>query len=216
MTSTPDETLSETSPGAAFGIEDVTEAPSPEDFSWDDFLAGVRSQRRAVKIHPRADLVATMEELAGEYARLDDQGAKAADKRTVAAKFETARAEFHDTARWFVVEARSSDWVKKFREAASKRHGVTLPEEGERWDEALQPVLLEQVAAQVLTPAGVTAEGLARLGEVAEGELNKLIAAVTIANSQIAGAAQVASPDFSLGRSASRPPSGSKKPSGRR
>lgn len=183
---------------------DVTPGVDAEDFDFEAFLSGVRPTRRAVKVYARADLVAQMEEVAGGYR--DDLPAQA--KKKVLAEVTRLRDEFEASGRWFVAEARSSEWVEKFREDATKKAGDTGPLDAEQDDlteaqkSAREKVTLMQTAAQVVSPSGVTVDGLERLGDIAPAELNKIIAAVTFANRQSAGSAQVLTRDFSQGHSA--------------
>lgn len=187
---------------------EVVDATGPqveaEDFDWNAFLSGVRSTRRAVKVYGRADLVADMEEAAGNYR--DDMPAQ--EKKRLVAEITRLRDEFEASGRWFVAEARSSDWQEKFRKDAAKRLGVDIGEdESDPSPEQVagrKAVQTEQAAAQIVSPTGVTAEGLARLGEINEGELNKIVTAVAFANGQQAQSAGVLKRDFSPAPSAQK------------
>lgn len=205
MSTDPEKMLYEETPEAPV---DVTPEVDVEDFDFEAFLSGVRATRRAVKVYARADLVAQMEEVAGGYR----ENMPAAAKKKILAEVTRLRDEFEASGRWFVAEARSSEWVEKFREDATQRAGDTGALDAEQDDltpeqvKARQQVTLMQTAAQIVSPSGVTVDGLERLGQIAPAELNKVIAAVTFANRQSAGSAQVLTRDFSQGRSAKTPP----------
>lgn len=202
--STEDRSLADEAKQGHDDIVDASPAIDAEDFDFEEFLSGVRPTRRAVKVYARADLVAQMEEVAGGFR--DDLPAQA--KKKVLAEITALREQFEASGRWFVAEARSAEWVEKFREDASKTAGDTGSLDAAEDDltpeqiRARQRVTLMQAAAQVVSPKGVTTEGLERLGEVAPAELNKIIAAVTFANRQSAASAQVLSRDFSPAPSA--------------
>lgn len=193
---TDDETLA----SAPVETVDVTETQTVEDFDFESWLAGARPTRRAVKVYGRADLVAQMDEVAGGYR--DDL--PAARKREIAGEVERLKGEFEASGRWFVLEARSSEWQDRFRKDTAKSLGVDIASEDTPLEElthaqvdARRVVTLHQAAAQVASPSGVTPEGLARLGEINEGELNKIIVAAVMANSKTAQSADVLTRDFS-------------------
>ncbi len=209
MSETPNLTmLGEAESGAAF-VKDTSADVEVEDFDFDAFLAGVRSTRRSTKVYARADLVATMEELAQAY----EDSTVAAERTRIINEFDKARDDFHASGRWFTVEKRSGEWVEKFRADTAKRLGLNLGDgEDDKGDpDAQMTALLHQLAEQVVVPSGVTYEGLRRLYDVNEGELNKLIVAGAMANQQQAESAKVVSPGFSLRPSAKKPATGSSK-----
>lgn len=191
---------------------DVSPDVDAEDFDFGAFLDGVRATRRAVKVYARADLVAQMDEVAGGYR--DDLPAQA--KKKILAEVTRLSEEFEASGRWFVTEARSKEWIDDFRAKTARRLGVdpadSVEADGDltpEQREARKAVLLEQVAAQVVVPSGVTAEGLARLGQVNVGELNKIVTAMAYANSQ--SAAKGMARDFSPAPSAKSGTAGSKR-----
>lgn len=186
-----------------------------EDFDAGAFLAGVRSTRRSVQVVERGDLVGDMERLAHQYADADEADDDAACER-IAAEFDKVAAQFHASKRWFTAEKRSGEWVDGFREDVATRLGLDVGDprantKDAKEIEARTLVTLHQVAAQIVSPKGVTVEHLQALYEANEGELNKLIAAVAAANRQTASAAKVATPGFSLRRSDSKGTAGSKR-----
>lgn len=208
--------------GEAFFVADTSAPADPEDFDWDDFLAGVRPTRRSVKIHPRGDLLATMDECEVQLDALalehEEKSTTAARKKVIKTEFETLadrmdslKAEFNASARWFTVEARSSEWVEKFRKGYAKDNGFTLPEDGEEIDSDKGiDMLLAQLAEQIVVPSGVTAKNLHRLYDVAESEVQKLLVAQGF-TSRVAASAKVLTRDFSLPRSDKTPQAGSKR-----
>ena len=180
---------------------DITVAPTVDDFDFQDWLEGVRPTRRAVRLYARADLIGRMEEIAGEAAdaeKLGDSDALAG----LVDEMETLRETFDASAHWFVVEARSPEWVDDFHRIRARDMGVRKGEPGERQK---QQILLEQLAEQIVTPSGVTAEALAVMLDRSAGELNKLIVAMTFANQQVADSAGVLKLDFSSRRPAVTP-----------
>ena len=177
-------------------IIDATEPPEVEDFDFDAWLAGVRPTRRSVKLYGRADLIGRMEEIA---AQIED--AVGDDAEDLIDEFETAKDAFDASARWFVVEARSPEWVDDFHRTRARAIGIKKGEPGERQK---QQILLEQLAEQIVSPTGITPQALVTLLDRNAGELNKLIVAMTFANTSVAESAKVLTLDFS-----SRRPGGS-------
>ena len=185
----PDDALAATS-------EDATEAPTVEEFDFDDFLSGVRPTRRRVKLYAKAHLLAEMDELAERAADNDLADEQLAE---IEERFHALREEFRASGRWFTVEKRSSDAIRKFRRELAKRAKIDVNKDGDTRDgEDSITLAIHQVAEQVISPEGVTADGIRRLYEANEGEFQKLYTAVTLANSQLAEQARVVAPDFSL------------------
>ena len=187
---------------------DVSPEIDAEDFSWDDFLAGVRPTRRAVEVFARADLVAQMEEVAAPLLRRadDDETPLTAAEKKIAAEVKRLRAEFKASGRWFVAEARSRERIAKVQEEAAARHGITIkdedgnpvPVQGEDWAKIKRAVL----ADAIVIPTGTTEERLERLEAMSPTEYPKLEAARTVANSKLAQSAEVLTRDFSHAPSA--------------
>ena len=180
---------------------DITVAPTVDDFDFQSWLEGVRPTRRAVRLYARADLIGRMEEIAGEAAEAEKRGDSDALEALVD-EMESLREAFDASARWFVVEARSPEWVDDFHRVRARDMGIKKGEPGERQK---QQILLEQLAEQIVTPTGVTAEALAVMLDRAAGEVNKLIVAMTFANQQVADSAGVLKLDFSSRRPAVTP-----------
>lgn len=202
-------------PGAALTRDesiDTTPPTTPETFDSSAFLAGVRPTRRSVQIVERADLVSDMEQLQGAYIEADQaDDDEACDK--IAAAFEQVAAVFHGSKRWYTVEKRSGEWLNKLRDDLIKEHDLDLGDDkGEGGNpEHAKIATLHQLAAQIVSPTGTTYEDLEALYDHNEGELNKLVIAMTMANSQQATAAKVATPGFSLRRSERKDTRGSSK-----
>lgn len=180
---------------------DITVAPTVTDFDFGAWLEGVRPTRRAVRLYARADLIGRMEEIAGEAGEAEKRGDTDAMEAFVD-EMESLREAFDASARWFVVEARSPEWVDDFHRVRARDMGIKKGEPGERQK---QQILLEQLAEQIVTPSGVTAEALAVMLDRSAGELNKLIVAMTFANQQVADSAGVLKLDFSSRRPAVTP-----------
>lgn len=187
-------------------VVDATPALDADDFDWDAFLQGVRPTRRAVKVYGRADLVADMEEVAGQFR--DDL--PAAEKRRIRDEVLALRAQFEASGQYFVTEARSADRVDKVRKEAAARHGITLPAADATGEDAMIPRAdydkLERaiLADAIVIPSGVTEQGLAVLAEQAPTEYPKLVVTMKAANTRLAQGAEVLTRDFSQGRSEGR------------
>jgi len=172
-------------------IKDVPVDVTPEDFDFEDFLAGARPTRRAAKLYMRADLVGTLEELAQT---IEADGGDPGDDPRFRELYET----FHASGRWFTVEKKSGEWEKATRKASAKHLGIKLDKDGAATSEEDGLALaFEQTAAQIVSPSNVTAEGLRRLYEINQGEVNKLFLAVRLANNEMAETVRVVGPDFS-------------------
>ena len=183
---------------ALAGVVDTTVEPTPEGFDIEAFIAGVRPTRRSVKLYPHAHLVARMEQIATEL----DSTPDGPEADALIDEFERIRADF-EAGVWFTVEKRSSEWVDAFRADAVAALKITTNTDGEPTDASdKMRVLLRQLAAQIVEPAGVTAGQLEQIGQANEGELNKLIVAMTFANEEMAQSAKVLTLDFSSRRSA--------------
>ena len=170
--------------------------PAPEDFDVASWLGGVRPTRRAVRLYGRADVLGRMEEIAGMVELVDDPG-------ELLDEFDALKDAFEASSRWFVVEARSAEWVEDFRRVARQRYGLGKRDTiTERHQVA---ILLAQLAEQIVSPTGVTPEHLERLHETNAGELNKLVVAMTMANEHVAESAKVLALDFSSRRAVRDP-----------
>ena len=185
---------------------DVSPATEPEDFDFDEFLAGARPTRRAVQVFAKAHLVAEMEEMASEYDRADSDGATRATLKGIEDRFTAARAEFYGSGRWFVCEARSSERIDHVRKDAARRHGITLPPDDATGDDAMIPradydTIQRAILADSIVSPSVTEDALARMASHLPTEYPKLVVAMQQANSRLAEGAQVLTRDFSRGRS---------------
>ncbi len=186
-------------------LRDTSPEVTPATLDSSAFLAGVRPTRRSVEIVERADLVGDMERLAQLYAEADEADDDEACER-LATEFETVSAAFHSSKRWYTVEKRSSEWIEGFREKVITEYDLDpgaweKRAEGATQKRARMTVLLHQLAAQIVSPSGTSADDLRALYEANEGELNKLLVAMEYANNRIAESAKVATPGFSLRRS---------------
>lgn len=176
---------------------DVTPPVTPQDFDFAAFLAGVRPTRRAVQLFPHAHLIAELEQLAARIEHAED----GAETDLLIDRFDDLKAQFR-TGVWFVVEKRSQEWVKKFRDDTESQLGIKRDADGELASADLTRVILRQAAAQIITPTGVSGEQLERMAELNEGEASKLVAAVTLVNDLLAESSKVLTRDFSRRRSA--------------
>lgn len=173
-------------------LVDTSVTPTPEGFDLDEWVAGIRPTRRSVRLYPQAHLIARMEELAGRIDRLPD----GPEVNRLVDEFEATKVQFKDGV-WFTVEKRSSEWVNDFRE--KKVAELSFPEELDSTQ--VLTLALHQVAAQTIAPPGVTYRHMRAIWEANEGEVNKLIVALTAANTVLAEKAGVFDLDFSQRRS---------------
>jgi len=177
-------------------IDDVTEIPAPEDYDFTAMVAGVKPNRARVRIRPRSDLYARLEELAEEiqaYPTPDDV------PDDLVAEWEETKADY-DRTFVVIVEGRSSEWVKQFTKDA-KAAGINPTRKGlsdEARIEHTKRLWHAQIAAQIVHPTrGVTEESVAALFAANETEADKLWRALQHVNGQPSGVA----PDFSRRRS---------------
>lgn len=194
----PDRTLGDITPT----VVNTTVAPTPEDFDLAGFMLGVRPTRRAVQLFPHAHLIARLEQLAARI----DAAPEGADVDDLIAEFEQVKDQF-EAGIWFEVEKRSSEWVTRFEDDLVRElHLVKKPRGGGQKPQLSETdqttVTLHRLAAQIVSPAGVTYEMLRQMLEHNEGELAKLMVCMTMANNELAESAEVLTRDFSSRRSA--------------
>lgn len=143
--------------------------------SVDEFLSGVRAQRRSVRIRPNLHVLADMQRLVDEI----DDSPEGADVDDLIDEYESARAAFEASERW-VVEQRTPERRKHVRRQAAKRLGIDLREDGETvegddFDQTKAAQLEAHVIADhVVEPEGVTAEQVTALYEATPGEFQKI------------------------------------------
>ena len=181
---------------------DVSPELDPEDFDMDAFLEGVRPFRRAVRLFMRADLVAEMDELGGQI----NNAPAGTDTSTLVEQFYAKKAAFYDSGRWFVLEARSPEWVEVQRKEMAKEYGLSIKKTGElgdgpRREEALEGMTHELLRRQIVTPTKVSRENLAKLAARSPGEYRKLLVTQGFVNSNLAERSGVLTVDFSRGPS---------------
>lgn len=208
----------EAADGSSFYRDDESVDTSPDvtpaTFDPKAFLAGVRPTRRSVQVIQHPELVGDMERLAELYAEADEADDDDACDR-LAAEFDEVAERFHASKRWFTLEKWSSERIDHFQQETAKGLGLDVGDDDTEVTaehrRARRILTLHQTAAQIVSPEGVTYDDLDGLFERNEGELNKLVVAMSAANSQQAGAAKVATPGFSLRRSKRTPPPGSRR-----
>lgn len=184
-------------------IVDTTPDVPVEDFDFPEFLHGARPTRRSAKLYMRADLVGQLEQLIHD---LEAAGDDPAEDPKVRELYDT----FHASGRWFTVEKKSGEWETKFRQDTINRLSIKVDKDGNVLN-ATDGLSLsfEQTAAQMVVPSNVTADGLRKLYEVNQGEVNKLFLAVRLANNEMAETVRVVGPDFSSQPSTSTSGAGS-------
>lgn len=175
-----DTTLADLAPtlddAAGEGSVDVTQDVSAEDFDIDAFVAGVRPSTRAVKIYARADLLAPIAELEERIRRYDAQVDAGEDpdedRDDLIEQIEALQDEFLASGKWFHVRGRSDAWrdgvKKKLKKAGASENDIVL----------------EQVAASIVIPSGVTKKHLKAIQEINEAEVKKLVVAWQFACTQ--------------------------------
>lgn len=185
------------------GSESIDSSPAvtPEDFSIEDFIAGIRPTRRAIQIFARADLIARLDEIATRI----DAAEKTSNVDALIDEFQSVKAEFQ-AGTWFELEKRSSEWVKEFRLAKESALGYSRAVRGDDdqatlTDEEVGEISLHQLAEQIVTPSGVTVDHLRTMLDVNEGEVAKLLAVMVNVNNELAQQAKVLTRDFSRRRS---------------
>ncbi len=177
---------------------DVTTPVTPQDFDVNGFLEGRRPARRAVEVWPNGHLMGRLEEIAGTIPALPD----GADVDALIDEFNAVKA-LVSVREWWHVEARSSEWIGKFRRDTAALIGA--PADEDDWTpEQDAEVNLRQTAAQVVIPSGTTVDTLRRMNDYSEAEVNKVKVAVVLANNQPISSAKVLSLDFSQRRSGNR------------
>ena len=143
--------------------------------SVDEFLSGVRAQRRSVRIRPNLHVLADMQRLVDEI----DDTPDGEDVDDLIDEYEAARAVFEASERW-VVEQRTPERRKHVRRQAAKALGIDLREDGETvegddFDQSKAAQLEAHVIADhVVEPEGVTAEQVTALYEATPGEFQKI------------------------------------------
>lgn len=184
-------------------IVDTTPDVPVEDFDFAEFLFGARPTRRSTKLYMRADLVGQLEELIQD---LEAAGDDPATDPKVRELYDT----FHASGRWFTVEKKSGEWETKFRQDTINRLSIKVDKDGNVLSAADGlAIAFEQTAAQIVVPSNVTADGLRKLYDVNQGEVNKLFLAVRLANNEMAETVRVVGPDFSSKPSTSTSGAGS-------
>lgn len=183
-----------------FETADATEPQTPETFDLQAFVAGVRPTRRSVKLYPAAHLLARMDELVETIQNAPEDE----DVDHLIDEFEACKRQYLNGVT-FVIEARSSDWEREFRKTVIKQLGVkvSVNKSGdlEGPEDQRARIVLHQLAAQIVQPAGVTYAHLASMTEANQGEVTKLLTLQRTVNQQIAESADVLRMDFSRRRS---------------
>lgn len=154
---------------------DETEPAERGPLSTDEFLSGVRKQRRSVKIRPNLHVLADMQRLIDTI----EDAPEDADVDDLIDEYETAKAAFLEHE-WWVVEQRTPERRRHVRREAAKRLGIELHDDGENVAEDDQDqtsaaaVEAHVIADHVVSPEGVTAEQVRALYEGSPGEYTKL------------------------------------------
>lgn len=178
-------------------IVDITEDVTPEDFDFDAFVDGVRPGRRAVRVTMRADLVAEIDQIAIQAEALEDPNGEEA--QALLNRFEQIKEQITASQKVFVVEARSEHRMRQIVKQMEKL-GVTKPGKKADEDEIREyneELALRRLADAIVVPSNVSVDGLRKINEVAESEINKLFGALHDANTN---PTKSVDPNFSLRR----------------
>lgn len=193
-----DESLGDVTPEPATHedfIDDVTDLGDPEDYDFAAMVAGVKPNRARVRIRPRSDLYARLQELGEEIQAVPSDEDVPDD---LLDEWESLREQYDQTF-VVVVEGRTSDWQRNFHKELRKR-GIDPDRKGLSDQERAKQTerrVNAQIAAQIVHPTkGVTEESVAALGAANEVEANKLYLALTQVNTRPSGDV-----DFLRGRS---------------
>lgn len=193
MSKHDDESLSSTTPiEGDDAIEDVTVAADPEAFDVGAMVAGVRATRLRVKVQPNAHLLERLQEIADEIDAFptDDDVPDGLIEEWVETK-----ADF-DHIDVYVIEGRTSDWVRQFHKDL-KAQGVNPDRKGLSGQERIEHnkrQIHAQIAAQIVSPEGVTEQEISQLYASNEPQGDLLFQAVKAANTR---PVKELTPDFS-------------------
>lgn len=193
MSKYDDESLASTEPVETDEqLEDESVAADPETFDVGALVAGVRATRVRVKIQPNAHLLERLQELADEIDSYPTDEDVPADliEEWVESK------ELFDHVDVYVVEGRTSDWVRQFSKDI-KAKGINPDRKGLSDAERMEHnrrMIHAQVAAQIVSPEGVTEEQVADLYAHNEPQGDLLFQAVRQVNTR---PVKELTPDFS-------------------
>lgn len=173
--STNERSLADEAPAKDTSGQEASVAAERGPLSVDEFLSGVRAQRRSVRIRPNLHVLADLQRLVDEI----DDSPEGADVDDLIDQYETARAAFEASERW-VVEQRTPERRKHVRREAAKALGVDLREDGETVEgddfDQSKAALLEAhvIADHIVEPEGVTPDQVTALYEATPGEFQKI------------------------------------------
>lgn len=144
---------------------------TPETFDLAAWIAGVTPVQRTVTLYARGDLFADLSALETRYEEAK-RAANVDDMRALKEQMREVADQIRASALDITVQGRSADWVQRFR--------ADLKERGVDGDQAT----LEQLAAQITAPEGLTVDMLATLRDRIEPQVVALVQAVATVNTQ--------------------------------
>lgn len=144
---------------------------TPETFDLAAWIAGVTPVRRTVTLYARGDLFADLSALETRYEEAK-RAANVDDMRGIKEQMREVADQIRASALDITVQGRSADWVQRFR--------ADLKERGVDGDQAT----LEQLAAQITAPEGLTVAMLDTLRDRIEPQVVALVQAVATVNTQ--------------------------------
>ena len=142
---------------------------TPETFDLNAWISGVTPVQRTVTLYARGDLFADLSVLESRY----DEAKRATnvdDMRAMKERMREVADQIRASALDVTVQGRSADWVQRFRK--------DMEERGLDSDQAA----LEQLAAQITAPEGLTVDMLATLRDRIEPQVVALVQAVATVN----------------------------------
>lgn len=157
--------------GAEAFVKPETPKLAPEKFDFSAWLDGITPVRRSVTVYGDGHAQAEIDELARREATLP----AGEERGHVRARLTELTQQIADSAVIFVIEGRTQDWVSQQVEAL-KRDKVPDDIAG-----------LHITAAQIVSPEGVTADGLHRIAQINEPAVNEIMRAAIDANTRPIG-----------------------------
>lgn len=163
------------------GDVDAIEVETPEvdeDFDLDAWISGITPTMRSVKIYQRVDLLARLDELDTELRitkqiPAEERGVNDPTPESVEAEQDEILQQIDASGVWFKIRGLSDD-VRDAIKDRLKKQGVK--------DQLT--VTLHELEAAVISPPGVTAAHLRKLGEANEVQLKMLVATFGFACTQ--------------------------------
>lgn len=157
--------------GTEVPVESESPELEPESFDFVAWLAGATPIRKSVTIYADGAAQAKVDQLLHREAMLPAGTERDAVRRELV----DLHRRIEHSAATFVIEGRTSDWISATAKALKKDK---VPDD---------MAGLHLTAAQIVSPEGVTAEGLQKLSQVNEPAVNQIMRAAIDANTRPIG-----------------------------